>query len=193
MTEDELTPALKGKGLEIGKPDSDTFLRGSLAARSIIASNDGFSESDLKGKGLSIHDKGEQEEQAANRMGYNHPEIFEDLSIEASEEPDRVTYEVPTIGTLSLLKIDDYAGKQVLQVDVAELDEDKQGMGFGYDMYRYVVNHLPMGYRGILSGTITHDAVRRIYETLGNDPGLLLHKIGNTERPSLYLLELIED
>ncbi len=192
MTEDELVPALKGKGLEIGKPDSDTLLRGSLAARSIIAGNYGFPEHGLRDKDLSIHGKGNQEEPAINRTGYNHPEIFEDLSIEASEEPDRVTYEIPGVGILSLLKIDDYAGKQVLQVDVAEIDKDKQGMGFGYDMYRYAVNHLPVGYRAILSGTITHDAVRRIYETIGNDPGLLLHKIGNTERPGLYLLEPAE-
>lgn len=154
----------------------------------------------LRGKGLAIARKVESEQAGEtigddNRMQYNHPEVFERLSIipvESPEEPERVTYEIPGVGVLSLLRIDNYDGKSVLQVDIAEVDEDKAGQGFGTDMYRYVANHLPPGYKGILSGTITHEAIHRIYETLGRDPGLSVRKIGNSRRPSMYLLELAD-
>lgn len=183
---------LKGKGLEIGSSSDETVLRGSLAARSIMASGDAFTGPGLKGKGLAIANKVEPDQVGEtfddSRVQYNHPEIFDQLEItpvESSEDSERVTYEIPDVGVLSLLKIDDYDGKRVLQVDIAEINDDKKGQGFGTDMYRYVANHLPPSYQGILSGTITHEAIRHIYETLSKDSGFLLHKIGNGVRPSL--------
>ncbi len=123
---------------------------------------------------------------------YGHPDIFRELQIAPVEEPERITYEFPSVGVVSLLKIDNYDGRQVLQVDIAEVDDDKLGQGFGTDMYRYVAAHLPVGYEGILSGTITHEAIHRIYETLGAEPGFLLHRVGEGLKPSLYFLEVTE-
>lgn len=180
---------LKGKGLEIlDRSDDRSALLGSLATGLNVTS---YTESKLKGKGLEILGNVE-----VNKIKYNHPDVFERLDtepIESSEQAERVIYEIPEVGFLSLLKIDDYDGKNVLQVEMAEVDEGKVGQGFGTDMYRYVANHLPSGYQGILSGIITHEAIHNIYETLGSDPGLSLHKIGNDFKPSMYLIEKIED
>lgn len=166
--------SLKGKGLEIG-----ARLRGSLLAGRILEN--------------TIEITTEVDETTSREpIRYNHPDIFQDLNIAPIEESERVTYEIPDVGVLSFLRIDDYDGKHVLQVDIAEVDDDKLGRGFGTDMYRYVANHLPPGYQGILSGTVTHEAIHHIYETLGKEPGLLLHKIGSGIKPSLYLLEAVE-
>jgi hypothetical protein len=167
--------SLKGKGLEIGK----SRLRGSLLAGRILEN--------------TVEVATEVDETAGGEpIRYNHPEVFQDLNVTPIEEPERVTYEIPDVGVLSLLRIDDYGGKHILQVDIAEVDDDKLGRGFGTDMYRYVANHLPTGYQGILSGTVTHEAIHHIYETFGKEPGLFLHKIGSGIKPSLYLLEAVE-
>lgn len=134
----------------------------------------------------------EGESAAEAPRGYNHPEVFDHMDIVPVEDSERMTYEIPGVGVLSLFRLEDYGGKRVLQVDIAEVDEDKIGGGYGQDMYRYVATHLPPGYQGILSGTITHDAVHNLYETLGKDPGFRLQRIGNAIRPSMYLLEPVE-
>ncbi len=167
--------SLKGKGLEIGKPK----LQGSLLGKRVLENT---VETTAK---INETVSGEQ-------VRYNHPEIFQELNITPIEEPERVTYKIPNVGTMSLLRIDDYADKHILQVDIAEVNADKLGQGFGTDMYRYVATHLPTGYQGILSGTVTHDAIHHIYETLGKEPSFLLHKIGGDVKPSLYLLETTE-
>lgn len=192
-------PSLKGKALEIGRSSDKSVLLGSLATRSITATESGFTGSTLKGKGLAITNKVETAQVGRAfdeyKVQYNHPDIFNELDItpiESPEDSERVTYEIPNVGVMSLLRIDNYNGKPVLQVDVVEIDDDKKGQGFGMDMYRYVASHLPSGYEGILSGTITHEAIRRIYDKLSTEKGFLVHEIGNGVRPSLYLLELAE-
>ena len=172
---------------------------GSVAIGRLAEVDRGNQVSTLRGKGLAIA-RGIESEQASevmdNKVRYNHPEIFDGLDItpvESAEDPERVTYEIPEVGVLSLLRIDGYDGKNVLQVDVAEINDDKVGQGLGTDMYRYAANHLPSGYKGILSGTVTNDAIHCIYETLGKGQGFLLHKMGNGVKPSVYFLERTGD
>lgn len=167
--------SLRGKGLEIGRPR----LRGSLLAGSVLE------------KTVEITPQVDEMD-SKESVSYRHPEVFQDLIVTPMEDPARITYEIPDIGVLSLLKVDDYDGRSVLQVDIAEINDDKLGQGYGTDMYRYVANNLPSGYTGILSGTITNDAIRKIYENLARDPGFLLHKIGGDAKPALYLLEVVE-
>lgn len=52
MTEKE--PTLKGKGLEIGRPNVDTVLLGRLARRLVVDSEMATLKPTLKGKGLEI-------------------------------------------------------------------------------------------------------------------------------------------
>lgn len=50
----EKNPALKGKGLEIGQPDSEPVLLGKSAIGSLLSAEAPTTEPTLKGKGLDI-------------------------------------------------------------------------------------------------------------------------------------------
>lgn len=100
---------------------------------------------------------------------FNHPEVFTDPKrVLVKEDEDRFTYTIDGIGLMSLIKTD-YGKGKVLQVDVVEMDVHHQNQGYGTDFYRYVLEHLPTEYSGILSGTITNDRVHSIYKKLGLD------------------------
>lgn len=185
----------KLKGTLIESPESPELprLRGSLVSglgrMGVFAVSAGpLTESTSpRLRGSLVEKTGRTEAPADSASKYNHPEIFNGLDIsptESSDYPDRVIYTIPDIGAISLLKIDGYNGKKVLQVDIAEIEDDKRGQGFGTDIYRYVASHLPTGYSGILSGTITNEAIPRIYESIGQDPNFALHRQG-----AMYLLE----
>ena len=158
----------------------------------------------LRGKGLAIGRKAVGEscdvskiEVCSESTAYNNPHYFEhnELStIETVETSDAIVHIFPNLGVMALLKFEGYGDTNVLQVDVAEIVDGMKGQGYGTDIYRYAMSHLPSGYTGILSGTITNEAIPRIYESLGAEPDFTLTRMGNPIKPAMYLLKKnIED
>lgn len=100
---------------------------------------------------------------------FNHPEVFEDpTKVTLAENEDSYTFNADGIGVISLLK-EDYGDQKVLQVDVVELEDDHRDQGYGSDFYKYVLEHMPEGYTGLLSGTITDERIHSIYKGLEKD------------------------
>lgn len=89
-------------------------------------------------------------------------------SITVEKKGDIFIYTWPEIGTFTLISIS-FRNQLVLQVNSIEILENKQGKGFAAKFYRYVLENLPSGIGGILSGTITNPLVHKIYQKLGEE------------------------
>jgi len=89
-------------------------------------------------------------------------------SITVEKNGDMLIYTWPEVGTFTLTSIS-FRNQPVFQVDSIEILENKQGNGYATMFYRYVLENLPSGIAGILSGTIINPFIHTIYQKFGEE------------------------